>query len=95
MNLFGLFFHDESQGVNDLHACSASVENLENIKNQHSLENAEMYIIKPVKMKRMNAVYTDTPSHERIRIHGVKKVREFSDGLKILFGMIKLFLKIK
>jgi|SaaInlStandDraft_4_1057021.scaffolds.fasta_scaffold23002_2 cystathionine beta-lyase/cystathionine gamma-synthase len=57
MNLFGLFFHDESQGVNDLHACSASVENLENIKNQHSLENAEMYIIKPVKMKRM-VVYT-------------------------------------
>ena len=49
----------------------------------------------PVKMKRMNALYTDTPSHERIRIHGVKKVREFSDGLKILFGMIKLFLKIK
>lgn len=49
----------------------------------------------PVKMKRMNAIYTDTPSHERIRIHGVKKVREFSDGLKILFGMIKLFFKIK
>lgn len=49
----------------------------------------------PVKMKRMNALYTDTPSYERIRIHGVKKVREFSDGLKILFGMIKLFLKIK
>jgi len=49
----------------------------------------------PVKMKRMNASYTDTPSHERIRIHGVKKVRQFSDGLKILFGMIKLFLKIE
>jgi len=49
----------------------------------------------PVKMKRMNAIYTDTPSHERERIHGIKKVREFSDGLKILFGMVKLFFKIK
>ena len=49
----------------------------------------------PVKMKRMNALYADTPSRERLRIHGVKKVSEFSDGLRILFGMIKLFLKIK
>ena len=45
----------------------------------------------PIKMNRNNAKYIDVPSHERVRVHGVKKVREFRDGLKILFGMIKFF----
>ncbi|MDB4193304.1 glycosyltransferase family 2 protein [Candidatus Pelagibacter sp.] len=48
----------------------------------------------PVKMKRMNAMYIETPSFERIRIHGIKKVKAFQDGFKILTHMIKLFLKI-
>ena len=48
----------------------------------------------PIKAKRSNAKYIDIPSHERLRIAGLKKVNEFRDGLKILFGMIKLFLKI-
>ena len=33
------------------------------------------------------------PSWERKRIAGKKKVNEFKDGLKILFYMIKLFIK--
>ena len=49
----------------------------------------------PIKAKRMGALYSDTPSHERKRIGGSKKVNEFRDGLKILFGMAKFFLKIK
>jgi glycosyltransferase involved in cell wall biosynthesis len=49
----------------------------------------------PVKAKRMKASYLDIPSHERKRIAGVKKVNEFRDGLKILFYMIKLFIRIK
>ena len=48
----------------------------------------------PIKAKRSNAKYIDIPSHERLRIAGLKKVNEFRDGFKILFGMIKLFLKI-
>jgi len=48
----------------------------------------------PIKAKRSNAKYIDIPSHERLRIAGLKKVNEFRDGLKILFGMIKLFFKI-
>ena len=48
----------------------------------------------PVKMKRMNAMYIETPSFERIRIHGIKKVKAFLDGFKILVYMIKLFLKV-
>ena len=48
----------------------------------------------PIKAKRMNATYTDMPSHERKRIAGFKKVNEFRDGFKILFGMFKYFLKI-
>lgn len=49
----------------------------------------------PIKAKRMNASYLDIPSHERRRIAGYKKVSEFKDGLKILFAMIKYFLKVK
>tara|TARA_Y100000996_G_scaffold413245_1_gene401046 strand:- start:857 stop:1522 length:666 start_codon:yes stop_codon:yes gene_type:complete len=48
----------------------------------------------PIKAKRSNAKYIDIPSHERLRIAGLKKVNEFRDGFKILLGMIKLFLKI-
>ena len=48
----------------------------------------------PVKMKRMNAMYIETPSFERIRIHGIKKVKAFQDGFKILVYMVKLFLKV-
>ena len=48
----------------------------------------------PVKMKRMNAMYIETPSFERIRIHGLKKVKAFQDGFKILVYMVKLFLKV-
>ena len=39
----------------------------------------------------MNIV--DTPSYERKRIAGEKKVSEFKDGFKILFYMIKIFFK--
>ena len=49
----------------------------------------------PIKSKRMNALYSDTPSHERKRIGGSKKVNEFRDGLKIIFGMVKFFFRIK
>jgi glycosyltransferase involved in cell wall biosynthesis len=49
----------------------------------------------PIKVKRMNALYLDIPSYERKRIAGFKKVSEFRDGLKILFAMIKYFVKIK
>lgn len=49
----------------------------------------------PIKAKRMEALYSDTPSHERKRIGGSKKVNEFRDGFKILIYMMKLFFKIK
>ena len=49
----------------------------------------------PIKMSRNNSLYKDIPSHERIRIKGVKKVREFRDGFKILICMVKLFFKQK
>ena len=48
----------------------------------------------PIKAKRMEALYSDTPSHERKRIAGEKKVSEFKDGFKILIYMIKSFFKI-
>ncbi len=48
----------------------------------------------PVKMKRKNARYLEIPSFERIRIHGIKKVKAFQDGLKILIYMIKLVFKV-
>ena len=48
----------------------------------------------PIKAKRLGMDITDTPSFERKRIAGEKKVNEFKDGLKILLFMIKSFLKI-
>ena len=45
----------------------------------------------PIKMKKNNFSYIDSPSHERIRISGKKNVNEIVDGFKILFQMIKLF----
>ena len=48
----------------------------------------------PVNAKKMNALYNDFPSYERKRIAGKKKVNEFRDGFKILFYMIKRFLRL-
>ena len=49
----------------------------------------------PIKAKRINALCIDSPSYERKRIAGFKKVNEFRDGFKILLGMINFFLKIR
>ncbi len=46
----------------------------------------------PIKAKRKNYKCTSYPCYERGRIGGKKKVNPFLDGLKILIGMIKLFL---
>ena len=48
----------------------------------------------PIKAKRLGMDFDDTPSSERKRIAGKKKVNEFRDGLKILLFMIKSFFKI-
>ena len=48
----------------------------------------------PIKAKRLKMKYSDTPSFERKRIAGEKKVSEFRDGFKILFYMIKSFFRI-
>tara|TARA_B100000965_G_C19535638_1_gene733237 strand:+ start:221 stop:880 length:660 start_codon:yes stop_codon:yes gene_type:complete len=45
----------------------------------------------PIKAKKLNMKMVDTPSFERKRIAGKKKVNEFRDGLKILIYMIKSF----
>lgn len=47
----------------------------------------------PIKAKRLRMNIIDTPSYERKRIAGEKKVSEFKDGFKILFYMIKIFFK--
>ena len=47
----------------------------------------------PIKAKKNSMNYIDTPSYERKRIAGQKKVSEFRDGLKILIYMIKSFFK--
>ena len=47
----------------------------------------------PIKAKRMGMDFDDTPSFERKRIAGKKKVNEFRDGLRILLFMIKSFFK--
>jgi len=47
----------------------------------------------PIKAKRLKMNIIDTPSYERKRIAGEKKVSEFKDGLKILSYMIKSFFK--
>ena len=47
----------------------------------------------PIKAKKNNMKMTDTPSFERKRIAGEKKVNEFKDGFKILLFMIRSFIK--
>ena len=47
----------------------------------------------PIKAKRKGMNFTDIASYERKRIAGFKKVNEFRDGFKILFYMIKSFIK--
>ena len=48
----------------------------------------------PIKAKRLGMNIVDTPSYERRRIAGQKKVNEFKDGFKILAYIIKCFFKI-
>ena len=48
----------------------------------------------PIKAKEHKMNFIDTPSYERKRIAGQKKVSEFRDGFKILTYMIKSFFKI-
>jgi len=48
----------------------------------------------PIKAKKNKMNFTDTPSYERERIAGEKKVSEFKDGFKILTYMVKSFFKI-
>tara|TARA_B100001769_G_scaffold261650_1_gene243290 strand:- start:88 stop:756 length:669 start_codon:yes stop_codon:yes gene_type:complete len=48
----------------------------------------------PIKAKRLGMNFIDSPSYERKRIAGIKKVNEFKDGFKILFYMIKSFFRI-
>ena len=47
----------------------------------------------PIKAKKSNFSMLTSPSNERKRIAGKKKVNEFIDGFKILISMIKLFFK--
>ena len=47
----------------------------------------------PIKAKKLNMKIIDTPSFERKRIAGVKKVNEFRDGLKILIYIMKSLFK--
>ena len=46
----------------------------------------------PVKAKFNNFKSTSSPSHERSRLSGKKKVNEFKDGFLILISIIKLFI---
>ncbi len=48
----------------------------------------------PIKAKRYNLTSSFIPTIEKKRYDGVPKVRSFIDGIKILYGMIKLFFKI-
>ena len=47
----------------------------------------------PIKAKRKGMNFTNIANYERKRIAGFKKVNEFRDGFKILFYMIKSFIK--
>jgi hypothetical protein len=47
----------------------------------------------PIKTHTNNLSYVSTPSFERKRIAGKKKVSPFSDGFKIFLEMINLFFK--
>ena len=44
----------------------------------------------PIKAKKKNFILTDSPSFERSRIGGFKKVSEFRDGFLILISIFKL-----
>ncbi len=48
----------------------------------------------PIKANRNNLKLMTSKSNERARIGGIKKPNAFKDGLKILFGMIKLFFRV-
>ena len=47
----------------------------------------------PIKAKLKNYILTHSPSFERSRIAGLKKVNEFKDGFLILINMIKIYFK--
>jgi glycosyltransferase involved in cell wall biosynthesis len=47
----------------------------------------------PIKVHQAGYKYTEIPSRERPRIGGVSKVNAFTDGLSILWAMIKLRLR--
>ena len=49
----------------------------------------------PIKMKKMDMLYTSIPSYEKSRIAGVKKVNAFKDGFLILKEMLLLFFNNK
>lgn len=44
----------------------------------------------PIKLHNAGFKYCEIPSHERERIAGVSKVNAFTDGLEILWAMLKL-----
>ena len=46
----------------------------------------------PINAKKLNHLFIDTPSNERKRIAGKKKVNEIYDGFKILSYMLKRFI---
>jgi glycosyltransferase involved in cell wall biosynthesis len=46
----------------------------------------------PIKAKFMKYKLTTLPSHERSRIAGKKKVKEFRDGFLILISILRLFI---
>ena len=49
----------------------------------------------PIKIELSKMNYTSTPSYEKKRIGGRKKVNELKDGFLILLEIIKLFFKFK
>ena len=49
----------------------------------------------PIKIELSKMNYTSTPSYEKKRIGGRKKVNELKDGFLILLEMIKLFFRFK
>ena len=48
----------------------------------------------PIKANRNHLKLITSKSNERARIGGIKKPNAFKDGLRILFGMVRLFFKI-
>ena len=48
----------------------------------------------PIKAKKFNIKYTSMPCIERKRIAGKKKIKEFSDGIKILKFMLNVYWKL-